>query len=369
VLGGPEADAAQLAEQVREWRAPITATVAAPFRLCFRLDEPAERDRTQKWHVRYLLQARDDPSLHLPAADVWAGQVRGTRADPRPILLAGLGQAARLSPEIDATLKTAGPTGFVTTAEGAHRFLTETAWLLEQVGFGVFLPAWWTGHATKQKLEVSAKVKSPPMSGGGGLSLEDLVEFRWSVAVGDEELTLRELQDLAKQKAPLVRLRGQWVQVDAADIRAAIELLKKKPAKVAARTVMQLALGVTPEESALPARGAVASGWVEQFLRELTSSEFTELSPSAGLGATLRPYQVRGYSWLAFLRRWGLGACLADDMGLGKTLQTLALLVRDREARVRKPVLLVCPMTASHFPAHRLIPRTSILSSNRSRPQ
>ena len=46
---------------------------------------------------------------------------------------------------------------------------------------------------------------------------------------------------------------------------------------------------------------------------------------------TLRPYQVRGYSWLAFLRRWGLGACLADDMGLGKTIQTLALLQHDRE--------------------------------------
>ncbi|MBX7104584.1 MAG: hypothetical protein K1X57_10920 [Gemmataceae bacterium] len=89
VLGGPEADAAQLAEQVREWRAPIAATVAAPFRLWFRLEEPADQDRGQKWHVRYPLQARDDPSLHLPAADVWAGRVRGSRADPRPILLAG----------------------------------------------------------------------------------------------------------------------------------------------------------------------------------------------------------------------------------------------------------------------------------------
>ena len=38
----------------------------------------------------------------------------------------------------------------------------------------------------------------------------------------------------------------------------------------------------------------------------------------------LRPYQQLGYSWLAFLREWGLGACLADDMGLGKTVQTLA---------------------------------------------
>src|SRR5262249_7213013 len=59
---------------------------------------------------------------------------------------------------------------------------------------------------------------------------------------------------------------------------------------------------------------------------------------------TLRPYQRRGYSWLAFLRRWGLGACLADDMGLGKTVQTLALLQRERELGEAPPVLLVCPI-------------------------
>jgi SNF2 family DNA or RNA helicase len=108
---------------------------------------------------------------------------------------------------------------------------------------------------------------------------------------------------------------------------------------------MTLALGVTPEGTTLPARGAVATGWVGAFLNQLTASSFTELPPPAGLDATLRPYQIRGYSWLAFLRRWGLGACLADDMGLGKTLQTLALLVRDREEGVTRPVLLVCPMS------------------------
>lgn len=345
LMGGSGADVSQLAAQVREWRAPIAATQAAPFRLCFRLDEPAEKDRARTWHVRYLVQGHDDPSLQLPAADVWAGKTRVARTDPRPILLAGLGQAANLSPDVEVSLKAAAPTGFTATTAGAHRFLNETAFLLEQAGFGVLLPAWWTGHATKQKLEVAAKVKSPPMSGGSGLSLEDLVEFRWAVAIGDEELTLAELEQLAKLKEPLVRLRGKWVQVNADDIRAAIELLKKKPAKLAARDVMKLALGVAPEGTPLPARGAVASGWVEQFLQELTGATFVELEPPTGLKASLRPYQVRGYSWLAFLRRWGLGACLADDMGLGKTVQTLSLLLRDRERGETRPVLLVCPMS------------------------
>ena len=42
----------------------------------------------------------------------------------------------------------------------------------------------------------------------------------------------------------------------------------------------------------------------------------------------------RGFSWLAFLRQWGLGACLADDMGLGKTLQTTALLLKEKELNI-----------------------------------
>lgn len=337
-----DAECAQLAAQVREWRSPVAAMQRSPFRLCFRLDEPADDDRTQTWHVRFLLQAHDDPSLQIPAAEVWKGTAR---PDARAVLLAGLGQAGNLSADVEASLSQSAPTGFATTTAGAHRFLNETAWLLEQAGFGVLLPAWWTGHGTKQTMAVGAKVKSPPMSGGGGMTLEDLVQFQWSVAVGDDEVTMAELEQLARLKEPLVRLRGKWVQVNADDIRHAIELLRKKPAKITAREAMKLALGIAPADTPLRVRGATATGWVEQFLNELTAATFGELPPPAGLKATLRPYQVRGYSWLAFLRKWGLGALLADHMGLGKTLQMLAVLQRDREDGVKPPVLLVCPMS------------------------
>jgi SNF2 family DNA or RNA helicase len=70
---------------------------------------------------------------------------------------------------------------------------------------------------------------------------------------------------------------------------------------------------------------------------------FEELPPPEAFSGTMRPYQLRGYSWLAFLKRFGLGACLADDMGLGKTIQALALVQRDWTAGERRPVLLVCP--------------------------
>ena len=55
------------------------------------------------------------------------------------------------------------------------------------------------------------------------------------------------------------------------------------------------------------------------------------LTVPLGLNAELRPYQLEGMSWLHFLQSNNLGGCLADDMGLGKTLQTLALLMWNRE--------------------------------------
>ena len=60
--------------------------------------------------------------------------------------------------------------------------------------------------------------------------------------------------------------------------------------------------------------------------------------------ATLRPYQRSGLNWLWFLNKYKFGGCLADDMGLGKTVQTLALLVLDKEKNQPiLPNLLVVP--------------------------
>ena len=75
------------------------------------------------------------------------------------------------------------------------------------------------------------------------------------------------------------------------------------------------------EVAGLPVVAVEAQGWVRDLLDRLQGSDvLQELAPPEMLRGQLRPYQVRGYSWLDFLRQWGLGACLADDMGLGKTV-------------------------------------------------
>jgi SNF2 family DNA or RNA helicase len=348
----------RLADQVWEWRRPIEAAASAPFRLCMRLEEPRSDSgkNAGRWRVDYLLQAIDDLSLHVPARAVW--KARGATAAilnrdgfrPREYLLSALGQASILCPRIEASLKTAAPAGYDLDGAGAHEFLSQKAGSLEQAGFGVFLPTWWTRRGAKLRLEARGKVAAPKLRSKARMSLDDIVEFRWEVALGDETLTLAELRALAALKSPLVKLRGKWVELSAAEIEAALAYWTANGGEsMTARAAMRMALGAATPPGSLGFAGVRASGWLADLLAQLEgASGFEPLEQPRGFHGALRPYQARGFSWLGFLRRWGLGACLADDMGLGKTIQTLALIQREwesRPVRERGPTLLVCPMS------------------------
>ncbi|MBU5636357.1 DEAD/DEAH box helicase [Geomonas sp. Red69] len=90
----------------------------------------------------------------------------------------------------------------------------------------------------------------------------------------------------------------------------------------------------------------------ERIFESLTRFEsIPRRSPPTELQATLRNYQLDGYSWLAFLYEHRFGACLADDMGLGKTIQAIALLAGLKEGGIDSqlppdvPHLVVVPPT------------------------
>lgn len=346
------ADTAQLDElagALQAWRRPLDLTRRAKARLCLRLEEP--QGDAGPWRVRYLLQPHADPSLLVEAGALWGGRSRAAAAlkalagDLREYLLAALGQAAGLCPGVAASLQQAGAEGFLLDDAEAHAFLCEQAPALEAAGFGLMLPGWWT-DGRRRRLALRARVKSPTRRGpGAGLTLESLVTVDWQLALGDTPLSARELRDLAELKSPLVRLRGQWVEVDPQTIRRLVQGGVVRPAsKLKALEVLALTLGAEAAVDGVPVATVQAQGWMGDLLRRLRDgSRIAEVVPPRDLHGTLRPYQLRGLSWLAFLRQWGLGACLADDMGLGKTVQTLALIARDRQAGETRPVLLVCP--------------------------
>jgi len=356
-LEGDKTELRQLAKQIRDWQRPLLRLVNAPYRLCFRLEEPGfdEEDADTlffpdagtEWRIHYLLQAREDPSLLVSAAAVWKPK-RGTGEGLKTLgpkaregLLASLGQAASLCPAVETSLKESTPVGYELDTEGAFRFLAEEAALLEQNGFGVMLPASWTGKR-RAKLAARAQAKTR-FESKAGMTLDRVLDVEWEIVLGETGLTPKELLALAKLKAPLVRVRGQWVQLSAAEIQAALALQKQSGAAFTGRDLLRLALGAE-NVAGLTVSSVNADGPLGELLAGLAQGDtIAPLPPPPGLTATLRPYQGRGYAWLEFLTRWGLGACLADDMGLGKTVQTLALLQRLREAGEARPALLICP--------------------------
>jgi SNF2 family DNA or RNA helicase len=370
-----EASPAQLqtlAHSHRAWMRNLHVAGDAVFRIAFRLEAPlqqAARDQSggefmptlvaappRDWQLHYLLQARDDPSLLVPAEMVW--QIRGTVMkqlgrrfeQPQEKLLAGLGYAARLFPAITGSLKSVRPSQLSLDTQQAYTFLRETAPLLEGAGFGVLVPPWWNkpGARLGVRLRLSpAKSPSADVIPKSNMTLENLARYKWELSLGDTILTREEFEALAALKSPLVQIRGQWVQLDPEQIEAAIHFWEKQhEGEINLSEAVRLGLGAETSGNGLPVEDVAAEGWLKDWLDRFTEQDRLEVLPQpTSLQGTLRPYQRYGYSWLYFLRRWGLGACLADDMGLGKTIETLALLLREKEelGRLPGPTLLVCP--------------------------
>ncbi len=352
---GNRADVGRFYQSWQSWTLRARPAADVAFRLCFRLEPPDTNDvgeTTPNWTLHYFLQARDDPSLMVPARDVWheRGNVLNylnRRFDrPQETLLAGLGMAARLCPAIQRSLRSECPEEATMSPQEAYTFLRETARLLEGTGFGVLVPPWWNKPDTR--LRVRARLQAGGgIEGSGILSMDSLVAYDWELALGDEPLSREEFERLAALKTPLVRVRGRWVLLQPDQVEAAIAFWERQRAQnqLPLRDALGLMLGTQTEIDGLDVTEVKLDSVLQDLMEALTRGERLEtLPPPPGFVGQLRPYQVRGYSWLAFLQRWGFGACLADDMGLGKTIQAIALLLHDADRQPDgQPSLVICP--------------------------
>jgi len=328
----------------------------AAFRTCFRLDPPSEEsDSASDWRVSFHLQANDDRSLLVPADKVWKERsstltfLKRKFENPQERLLADLGRASRLFPAIEDSLKTARPKELKLDTEQAYAFLRQSAPLLEQSGFGVLVPPWWSKPSARPGVKLKIRPKGAASS-AGLLGLNGIVAYDWTVAVGGETLSAKEFEQLVKLKMPLIKVRGQWVELRPEEIEAAIAFFKKQRANgdITLGEAMRLALGRETSSLGLPVLDIAGDGWIRDLLDKLSNGvKISSIAQPSTFHGTLRPYQLKGTSWLAFLKQFGFGGCLADDMGTGKTLETIALLLHDRVIQQDKPqpALIICPMS------------------------
>ena len=303
------------------------------------------------WRLEFLLQSTVDPSLLVPAEQVWtvgSGLSRWLN-HPEELLLTELGRASRIYPALTGALRQPTPCALDLDADGAHEFLSGAAALLDEAGFGVLLPSWWD---RRRRLGLALSASGTPNEGivtrDSKFGRDQLVRFSWQLALGAETLTEEEIETLAATKAPLVRLRGQWVTIDPEQLRRGLEFLTSAPAgqRTAGEVLSLAACHPADLDLPLPLTSVRADGWLGDLLAGTAERSLRPIDPPATLRAELRPYQQRGLSWLAFLSSLGLGACLADDMGLGKTVQLLALETWQRaEDPGTGPTLLICPVS------------------------
>ncbi len=390
-LNLPPQQAYHFYQQWQAWTEQLQYTTETTFRVAFQLEEPAPAAAPHggPWQLRYLLQARDNPEWHIRARDIWQAQTGSIRIgnrrvdQPQERLRAGLQAAGRIFEPIERSLRGTAPESATLTTDEAYRFLREIGPLLESTGFGVLLPAWWnseqrTGLGLRLRLFDDSHDRSgarrpaaAPADDSNGLF--GSVQYTWELTLGGQPLSRAEFEQMTAMRTPLLRTRDRWIELDPEQVAVAQRFIVERPPSgilsllQAVRVVQSFAQpgddARTPAAGAfglpagmpavLPVDAVDVEGWLSETITHLQEQEAgVILREPEGFTGTLRPYQRRGVSWLAYLRRLGLGACLADDMGLGKTVQAIALLLHERTRHHANgnsngadlpPALLICP--------------------------
>lgn len=159
-------------------------------------------------------------------------------------------------------------------------------------------------------------------------------------------LSMAQLLDLVGQS------RGKYIKLGDGEFLALSEKLQRQLRALEAVANREKGkIEISPFSAALLGDDVI-NGEIQIFMsnnlvklrkRILDSANYKPEVPKE-LKATLRPYQIDGYQWMARLNSWGAGALLADDMGLGKTVQTIAfLLLKAKEG----PSLVVAPASVA----------------------
>ncbi|MEM7698315.1 MAG: DEAD/DEAH box helicase, partial [Verrucomicrobiota bacterium] len=190
----------------------------------------------------------------------------------------------------------------------------------------------------------------------------DPVEAQVSFEVVDQEIDWFDLKVVVKVEGmdlsqdeikALIQARGKFVKMDRGGwLRLKMNLTEEQQEAVTR-------IGLDPFDLSGETHRLHALQLAEPLAKEVfDAGAWTKISTQAeniklqvrpeippGLDVNLRPYQIEGFHFLAYLATNQFGGILADDMGLGKTIQTLTWLLWLRESAGpdAPPSLVVCP--------------------------
>lgn len=193
--------------------------------------------------------------------------------------------------------------------ESFEAFILLNASILNALGVRITLPK-ELHHLLRPRLSLMAKTKKTPNT---FLSLEKVLEYDWTIAIGEHTLSLEEFRALVSEQGALVEYKNTFMVVDPHELSALFAKALKKP-KLSSMDLLRERF----------ANGIVFDKSLESFFENLLCPHSITLPT---LNATLRAYQQRGIQWGISNLLNHFGIILADDMGLGKTIQTIAMMV------------------------------------------
>ena len=172
------------------------------------------------------------------------------------------------------------------------------------------------------------------------ISLDDILDFSYEIALGNDKLSLEEFQELVKGSQGLVKYKDKYILIDQDESKKIFEKIAKADhSKMTRMKLIHASMSGQLEDFDFDYDEAFAN-----ILKDFTKP--VEVDPPKGLKGELRPYQQTGLKWLWTNVSKGFGCCMADDMGLGKTIQVISLILKlKEEEKLKKPVLVVCPTT------------------------
>jgi hypothetical protein len=312
----------ELLRRMTQWgQAAVGATGR---RLVVQLDPP---DDQEAWHVAVLAPGEDGGLEPIEVAVTTGSKTRAKQ------MAAQLARLERLFPEL---LRLGGRRRgeVILSQDEAWNLMTTSGDVLRAAGFDVRVP-----DLRRQKAIASLRLTSEADESMVGA--QQLADVRWSAVFDEVELTAAQIGKLAVEARPLVKSRGQWVELDKADLAEAAAALAERAdqTRLTGADMLRHALGL---EGSPLAGGVniVGQGWAADLLRSVESLPEAPTTTPEGFSGELRSYQADALAWLNFLDDAGMGGCLALDMGLGKTPTTLASLFGGRD---QGPGLVVAP--------------------------
>jgi len=372
-LQGPVAEIGQLIEEItetggvppRDQAQDHGKRSAGSFRLCLRI-EPEEsgeeeiastdRGKNQMWRLSFWAEGVEDPRVLLPAGLIWSYPRRDMEIQEREYqnvqqnLLLRLSKAANIDPVIREAMGRPHPESAILQPQQLYTFLSKSVSVLRKQGVTVQMPTRWTKDGRRR---VGVRIKVAGWSEGSAndrqetpkLGIDKIVQFEAEAVLNESPLSYGELAELASSKSSLVLFRGEWIEIDAKEIRQVLKFMKRQETgEMSFRELMHLSADDEYELDGIPVDAIEAEGMLSLLLNgdDALISKADDTPVPSSLNGTLRPYQERGFRWLASMRQLGFGALLADDMGLGKTVQVISVLLEGLEQSA-SPSLIVCP--------------------------